>query len=97
MWVEGTPTVLIESGKILEDNLKKNNLTMDSLNQLLRQKDIFDLNEVEHVLLEINGKISVMKKKRIQKYYPERFEKRDKWCPTVSHRAYGWRGIAWKF
>lgn len=63
MWVEGTPTVLIESGKILEDNLKKNNLTMDSLNQLLRQKDIFDLNEVEHVLLEINGKISVMKKR----------------------------------
>ncbi|UNK19064.1 DUF421 domain-containing protein [Paenibacillus sp. N3/727] len=63
MWVEGTPTVLIEGGKILEDNLKKNNLTMDSLNQMLRQKDIFDLNEVEYVLLEVNGKISVMKKR----------------------------------
>lgn len=63
MWVEGTPTVLIEGGIILEDNLKKNNLTMDSLNQLLRQKDIFDLNEVEYVLLENNGITSVMKKR----------------------------------
>jgi len=61
-WTEGTPTVLIEDGKILEENLKKNNLTLDSLNQLLRQKDIFDIGEVDHAFLELNGKISVMKK-----------------------------------
>ncbi|REK75832.1 DUF421 domain-containing protein [Paenibacillus paeoniae] len=61
-WTEGTPTVLIEGGKILEENLKKNNLTLDSMNQLLRQKDIFNIEEVEHVLLELNGKVSVMKK-----------------------------------
>ncbi|RXZ80405.1 DUF421 domain-containing protein [Paenibacillaceae bacterium] len=66
MWTEGTPTVLIEGGKILEDNLKKNNLTVDTLNQMLRQKSIFDLDEVEYVLLEINGQISVLKKKEHQ-------------------------------
>ncbi|GIO89236.1 MULTISPECIES: DUF421 domain-containing protein [Paenibacillus] len=63
MWTEGTPTILIEGGKILEDNLKKNHLTLDTLNQMLRQKDIFDYSEIEYALLEINGKISVMKKK----------------------------------
>lgn len=66
MWAEGTPTVIIEDGKILDDNLKKNNLTIDTLNQMLRQKDIFDYSEIEYALLEINGKISVMKKKQHQ-------------------------------
>ena len=63
MLAEGTPTVLIEGGKILEDNLKKNKLTLDTLNQMLRQKDIFDMNEVEYAILEINGQISTLKKK----------------------------------
>jgi uncharacterized membrane protein YcaP (DUF421 family) len=66
MWTEGTPTVLIEGGFILEDNLKKNNMTLDSLNQQLRQKDIFDIVDVEYALLEINGKLSVQKKKELQ-------------------------------
>jgi uncharacterized membrane protein YcaP (DUF421 family) len=66
MWTEGTPTVLIEGGFILEDNLKKNNMTLDSLNQQLRQKEIFNIEEVEYALLEINGKLSVQKKKELQ-------------------------------
>ena len=36
--------------------------TMDSLNQALREKDIFNIDEVEFALLESNGKLSVMKK-----------------------------------
>ncbi|WP_343224607.1 DUF421 domain-containing protein [Paenibacillus sp. ACRSA] len=63
---EGSPTVLIEGGKILEQNLEKNKLTLDSLNQTLRQKDVFDINEVEYALLEVNGQVSVMKKKKFR-------------------------------
>ncbi|MEK3735215.1 DUF421 domain-containing protein [Paenibacillus sp. FSL M8-0334] len=66
MWTEGTPTVLIEGGLILEDNMKKNNMTMDSLNEQLRQKEIFNIEDVEYALLEINGKLSVQKKKEQQ-------------------------------
>ncbi|GIP01893.1 UPF0702 transmembrane protein YdfS [Paenibacillus lautus] len=66
MWAEGTPSVVIEGGKILEENLRKNKLTLDTINQMLRQKDIFDISEVEYGVLEINGKISVMKKKEYQ-------------------------------
>lgn len=66
MWTAGTPTILIEGGNILEDNLKKNNMTLDTLNQMLRQKDIFDYSEIEYALMEVNGKISVMKKKEYQ-------------------------------
>ncbi|KAA8783694.1 DUF421 domain-containing protein [Paenibacillus amylolyticus] len=63
---EGSPTVLIEGGKVLEDNLAKSKMTLDSLNQALRQKEVFDINEVEYALLEVNGQISVMKKKQFR-------------------------------
>ena len=46
-WLSGKPTVVIENGKILEQNLKKLRLTLDTLNQELREKDIFDIEEVE--------------------------------------------------
>lgn len=66
MWTEGTPSVLIEGGALLEENLKKNNMTLDSLNQQLRQKEIFNIEDVEYAILEINGKLSVQKKKELQ-------------------------------
>ena len=34
-WLSGKPTVVIENGKILEQNLKKLRLTLDTLNQEL--------------------------------------------------------------
>lgn len=61
-WLSGLPTVLIEESKILEENMKKINYTLDYLNQALREKDIFDIEEVEYAILEIDGHISVLKK-----------------------------------
>jgi uncharacterized membrane protein YcaP (DUF421 family) len=61
-WISGSPTVMIEDGKILEGNMKKVRCTIDSLNQALREKDIFNIEEVEYALLEDNGRLSVLKK-----------------------------------
>jgi uncharacterized membrane protein YcaP (DUF421 family) len=61
-WFSGKPTIVIESGKILENNLKKLKFSLDTLDQELREKDIFDINEVEYAVLELNGKVSVLKK-----------------------------------
>ncbi|TMW70468.1 DUF421 domain-containing protein [Alteribacter natronophilus] len=61
-WFSGSPTVLIEDGKILERNLKKQKYNIDSLNQALREKDIFDPQEVKYAVLEPDGHLSVMKK-----------------------------------
>lgn len=61
-WVAGEPTVLIENGKILEGNIQKQKLTLDTLIQELREKNIFDLAEVEYAVLEPNGKFSVLRK-----------------------------------
>ncbi|GIP39389.1 hypothetical protein J31TS4_26690 [Paenibacillus sp. J31TS4] len=61
-WISGAPTVLIEGGAILEENMRKAKYTIDSLNQSLREKDIFDPEEVEYALLETNGRLSVRRK-----------------------------------
>ncbi|WP_308858198.1 DUF421 domain-containing protein [Paenibacillus sp. R14(2021)] len=56
--------MLIEGGKLLEENMKKNKYTLDSLNEMLREKEIFNISEVEYALLENSGKLSVLKKKQ---------------------------------
>lgn len=56
------PTVLIKDGVILPKALKKERLHSDELSMLLREKDIFSLDEVLHVTLETNGQIGVMKR-----------------------------------
>ncbi|GAE93155.1 hypothetical protein JCM21714_2206 [Gracilibacillus boraciitolerans JCM 21714] len=62
-YVEGSGTVIIKDGKVLEDNMKKEKYTTDELLQLLRGKDIFDLSEVEYAVLEAKGSLSVLPKK----------------------------------
>jgi len=65
-WLSGRPTVIIEKGKILDKNMEKIRYTLDDLNQQLRELGIFDINEVEFAILEVSGKLSVMKKTKYQ-------------------------------
>ncbi|MEH7453297.1 DUF421 domain-containing protein [Gottfriedia acidiceleris] len=58
----GQPTVVIQDGKILEKNIKKLKVTTDSLNQALRRRDIFDIDEVEYAIFEPDGHLSILKK-----------------------------------
>ncbi|WP_199621515.1 DUF421 domain-containing protein [Paenibacillus alkalitolerans] len=67
----GSPTVLIENGKILEKNLKKENLTVDELMIYLRRSNAFNLSDVEYAVMETNGFISVMKKSDAQPLTPK--------------------------
>lgn len=65
-WIAGEPAVLIEQGKILEESMNKMGYSLDTLKQALRSKDIFNLDEVECAILEINGSLSVLKKPQYQ-------------------------------
>ncbi|MGO4788655.1 DUF421 domain-containing protein [Paenibacillus sp. 2KB_20] len=60
--ISGTPTVIIENGKILENNMRKIRYTLDSLNQSLREKNIFNIEEVEYAIMEDHGKLTIKKK-----------------------------------
>lgn len=59
--LDGSPMILIQNGKILEENLSKAKLTLNDLLEELRIKDVFDIADVEYAIFETNGKLSVLK------------------------------------
>lgn len=59
--MQGKPAVIIKDGKIDQQKLKKLRFTADDILDQLRQKDIFDINEVQYAVIETNGSLSVMK------------------------------------
>ncbi|MGB2869408.1 MAG: YetF domain-containing protein [Bacteroidota bacterium] len=59
--VEGTPTVLIRSGKAVERNLMRERITEEELRQTMREHGILDISEVYLAVLEIDGAVSVLK------------------------------------
>ncbi|WP_180954062.1 DUF421 domain-containing protein [Bacillus sp. M6-12] len=61
-WISGKPTTVIDQGLVLETNMQQMGYSLDSLTQALRQKDVFDIEEVEQAVLEVNGSLSVLKK-----------------------------------
>jgi uncharacterized membrane protein YcaP (DUF421 family) len=55
----GKPVILIENGRILQKNLRKNRITADELTGHLRLKEVLDLTTVQFAILETNGDLSV--------------------------------------
>lgn len=70
-FVEGKATVFIKDGKILEKNLKKEKYTIDELNSLLRDKNVFKTADVEFAVLEPKGDLSVLLKRDLQPLTPK--------------------------
>ncbi|UOQ49932.1 DUF421 domain-containing protein [Gracilibacillus caseinilyticus] len=56
------PTVVIYQGAFLPKNLKKIGYSIDNILQMLRDKEVFDVSDVELALVEANGSLSVLKK-----------------------------------
>lgn len=69
--VDAEPTLVIQNGKILEHHLSKMRVKIDELTMLLRQKDIFDLNQIEYAILEPDGNLSVLPKAEYQPVTPK--------------------------
>ena len=55
----GKPVILIENGKFLQDNIRKNRVTLDELISQLREKDVLDPSAVQYAILETGGNLSV--------------------------------------
>ncbi|NRG26609.1 DUF421 domain-containing protein [Bacillus circulans] len=61
-FLAGDPTIVIQNGKVLEKNMNKMRYTIDYLNQQLREKDVFNVEEVLFAIIETNGSMTVLKK-----------------------------------
>ncbi|MBR3737556.1 MAG: DUF421 domain-containing protein [Eubacterium sp.] len=60
--IDGKPIAIIKNGKLQQQELRRLRFTVEDLNEALRQKDVFDINEVENAVVETNGSLSVEKK-----------------------------------
>lgn len=69
--LQGPSTVLVRDGDVVVENLKKERITMADLLLLLRENDVWNINEVEEATIEPNGKLSVIKKKYMQAVTPK--------------------------
>ncbi|MDR3599968.1 MAG: DUF421 domain-containing protein [Desulfosporosinus sp.] len=69
----GTPSILIQRGKILEDELRKNRYNLTDLLEELRIKNIPNIADVEFAVLETNGQLSVFPKSQKRPTTPEDF------------------------
>ena len=55
----GKPVILIENGRVLQENMRATRVTMDELMGHLRDKDVMDVQTVQYAILETNGTLSV--------------------------------------
>jgi uncharacterized membrane protein YcaP (DUF421 family) len=60
-WVEGTPTLLIRHGRILEANLAREGITREELLRALREHGVDAVEAVRSAILEVDGTVSVLR------------------------------------
>lgn len=60
--LEGEPELLISDGKVNREAMRRNSMEFEELRMMLRQRDVFSLDEVAYAVFEPNGSLSVLKK-----------------------------------
>lgn len=68
-YFDGNPTVIIYDGKVLYDNMKHENYTIDDLICQVRINGLMDISEVNLAILETTGELSVFSKARYDKVF----------------------------
>ena len=66
----GTPTILIDNGKILEKGLKKVKMDINDLLEECRNAGYFDIDEIESSVMEVSGKLSILPKAKYRPLTP---------------------------
>lgn len=56
----GRPSLIIQRGKILQQEMNSNRFTPEELMQELRSQGFYDISRVQYAVLETNGTLSVM-------------------------------------
>ncbi|AIS51663.1 hypothetical protein TKV_c04610 [Thermoanaerobacter kivui] len=67
----GTPTILVENGKILTSQLQKERYNINDLLEELRVKGYPNIADVEYAILETNGSLSVIPKSNKRPVTPQ--------------------------
>jgi uncharacterized membrane protein YcaP (DUF421 family) len=60
--VDGSPSVLILRGEIMDKEMRRQRYNINDLMGQLREKDVFNISDVEYAVLETTGELTVMVK-----------------------------------
>lgn len=61
-YINGTPTILMNDGKLYRKNLKQAKIDLSEFMLLCREQGYFDLDEIQTAVFEHNGKLSILPK-----------------------------------
>ena len=61
-YVEGQPAFIIFKGRLLQETLRENRISVNELLCEMRIQGIGDINDIDYCTLEANGKLSILKK-----------------------------------
>ena len=67
----GTPSIVIENSRIVEDELRRLRLNLNDLLEQLRLKNVPDISDVEYAILETSGQLSVILKSEKRPVEPQ--------------------------
>jgi len=63
-YIEGQPAFIIFKGKLLQETLRENRISINELLCEMRIQGIGDIRDIEYCTLEANGKLSMLKKEK---------------------------------
>ena len=59
-YINGTPTIILDRGKLYRENMKKAKLDLSEFMLMCRQAGYFNLNDIQTAVYEYDGKLSVL-------------------------------------
>lgn len=70
-FVNGTPTIIYDNGKLYRENMKKAKLELSEFMVLCRQEGYFNINDIETAIFEYNGRLTILPKSSKRPATPE--------------------------
>lgn len=61
-YINGTPTIIMNGGKIYRKNMKKAKMDLSEFMVMCRQEGYFNLNDIQTAIFEYNGRLTILPK-----------------------------------
>ena len=85
--IDGKPMTVIRNGELDQKTLKKLRFTINDIMSALRQKDVFDISDVQYGVVETNGTLSILLKPEKRNSTPKNYDTPEKDtgmpCPVI--------------
>jgi uncharacterized membrane protein YcaP (DUF421 family) len=62
--IDGEPIVVVQDGKVIEQNARRERLTLDDIAEAARMQQIASLEDVQWAVLETSGELSFIEKQK---------------------------------